>query len=177
LGRRRELAETYHNIAITHRDRGSFDEADECERRAIDYASDSAAPRVAAMGRVGRAEIALRRGDPQFAASTASRAAAELNELHDPLNEADALRLVGAAAAAMSHFDDAHEAFARALVLTRERGHAVVEAETLRDRALTYEQQSAHVDARADAVAACAIFERLGASAELEALKSRFDIP
>ena len=176
LGRRRELAETYHNIAITHRDRGSFDEADECERRAIDYASDSAAPRVAAMGRVGRAEIALRRGDPQFAASTASRAAVELNELHDPLNEADAHRLVGAAAAAMANFSVAHDAFARALELARERGHVVIEAETLRDRAVANAQQHMQEAAHADATAACAIFERLGATSELDALKRRFGI-
>jgi tetratricopeptide (TPR) repeat protein len=53
LGQRRGLAASYHNIAITFRDLGELDEADENERRAIEYATDGAVPRLAAMGRVG----------------------------------------------------------------------------------------------------------------------------
>ena len=57
IGQRRGLAETYHNMAITFRDLGEFEQADEQESRAIEYAADGIAPRVSAMGRVGRAEI------------------------------------------------------------------------------------------------------------------------
>src|SRR5206468_3055070 len=42
LGQRRGLAESYHNIAITYRDIGALDEADEYEPRAIDYAAEVA---------------------------------------------------------------------------------------------------------------------------------------
>ncbi|CAN5487838.1 hypothetical protein BH09GEM1_BH09GEM1_10680 [soil metagenome] len=170
LGQRRGLAESYHNIAITYRDIGALEEADEFERRAMDYAAAGVAPRVAAMGLIGRAEVALRRGDPQFARGTAQRAAAELLELEDPMNEADAHRLVGTAATAMGRFADADVAFERAISIARERGHALIEAETLRDRAWGLHTRGAFPEARRDAEAAIALFERLGATSEVEAL-------
>lgn len=174
LGQRRGLAETYHNLAITHRDVGALAEADEHERRAIDYAAREVAPRVAAMGRIGRAEVALRRGDPQFAEQTARRAAETLNNLNDPLNEADAHRLVGTACTAMARFPDAHASFERALHIAASRGHAIVEAETRRDRADAFARVNDAERARGDAFAAIAIFRRLGAVKEVEALERRF---
>jgi tetratricopeptide (TPR) repeat protein len=171
LGQRRGLAESYHNIAITYRDIGALDEADEYERRAIDYAAAGVAPRVAAMGLIGRAEIALRRGDPQFAKGTSERAAVELERLHDPVNEADAHRLAGSAAATMGRFTEADAAFDRALSIARAGGHALIEAETLRDRARARLAQAHRADARHDADAAIALFERLGATSEIDALR------
>ncbi|MEP6992338.1 MAG: tetratricopeptide repeat protein [bacterium] len=172
LGQRRGLAESYHNIAITYRDLGALEQADEYERRAMDYAAAGVAPRVAAMGLIGRAEVALRRGDPQFARGTAQRAAAELQDLEDPMNEADALRLVGAAATAMGRFADADVAFGRALSIARERGHALIEAETLRDRARGLHTRGAYPEALRDAEEAMTLFERLGATSEIEALRA-----
>ena len=171
LGQRRGLAESYHNIAITYRDIGELDEADEYERRAMDYAAAGVAPRVAAMGLIGRAEVALRRGDPQFARGTAQRAAAELNELQDPMNEADAHRLVGTAATAMRRFADADAAFAQALAIAHERGHTLIEAETRRDRARSVFARGDHTSAATEAAAAVLLFEKLGATSEVEALR------
>lgn len=172
LGQRRGLAESYHNIAITYRDLGELEQADEYERRAMDYAAAGVAPRVAAMGLIGRAEVALRRGDPQFARGTAQRAAEELNALEDPMNEADAHRLVGTAATAMGRFADAEAAFDRALSIARARGHTLIEAETLRDRARGLSARGAPDQGRPDAVAAIALFEKLGATSEVEALRT-----
>lgn len=170
LGQRRGLAESYHNIAITYRDIGALDEADEYERRAIDYAAE-VAPRVAAMGRIGRAEIALRRGDPLFARGTSERAAIELERLQDPVNEADAHRLAGAAAATLGRVADAESRFERALSIARAGGHALIEAETLRDRARARAVQGRRADARQDAADAVSLFERLGAASEVDALQ------
>lgn len=176
LGQRRGLAETYHNLAITYRDLGSLGEADEHERRAIDHATGEGAPRVAAMAHVGRAEVALRRGDPHLAEQTARRAAEKLYALKDPLNEANAHRLAGAACTAMDRFSDAHASFAQALRIAVSRGHALVEAETRRDRADVYRRSNDGELARGDAHAAIAIFRRLGAAKEVEALERRFAI-
>jgi tetratricopeptide (TPR) repeat protein len=171
LGQRPELAASYHNMAITYRDLGELEEADENERRAIEYAADGAVPRLVAMGRVGRAEIALRRGDAPLAEMTARLAAEELERLGDRLNEADAHRLVGTACAAQHHDQDALDAFDRALAIARARGHALNEAETLRDRVPVRLAQGQRLLAIADARAAIVIFERLGAVSEVEALE------
>jgi tetratricopeptide (TPR) repeat protein len=170
VGQARGIAEGYHNLAITLRDVGELDEADDHEQRAIEYATDGDVPRLVAMGRVGRAEIALRRGDAALAEATARPAADELQRLGDPLNEADAHRLIGAACAAQRKDADALAAFDRALSIAGSRGHALVEAETLRDRAPVRLRGGNRELALADAWAAIAIFERLGAVAERDAL-------
>jgi tetratricopeptide (TPR) repeat protein len=171
LGEPRRIAEGYHNMAITFRDLDQLEEADEHERRAIEYATDASAPRVAAMGRVGRAEIALRRDDARFAEMTARLAAEELEWLGDPWHEADAHRVVGVASGAQGHLTDALAAFDRALGIARSRGHSLNEADTLRDRALLLLDQGDREGGERDARAAIEIFRRLGAVGEYEALE------
>jgi tetratricopeptide (TPR) repeat protein len=175
LGQPSLLAQGYHNMAITFRDVGELTEADEHELRAIDYAQDGGAARVAAMGRTGRAEIALRRGDAPLAESTARVAIDELEALGDPMNEADAHRVVGAACAAQSRHDDALAAFDCALSLARAHGHALIEAESLRDRVDCRIRSGERSLAREDARAAIAIFEKLGAQSEVAGLRQRIE--
>lgn len=175
LGETRLLAEGYHNIAITFRDVGDLTEADEHERRAIDYAQDAAVPRVAAMGRTGRGEIALRRGDPKLAEMTARMSIEEFARLGDRQNEGDAWRLTGAACGAQVRYDEALAAFERALAIARELGHALVEAEALRDRADVRIRLGERDLALADARDSLTIFEKLGATTECEALRSRIE--
>ena len=141
----------------------------------MDYAAAGVAPRVAAMGLIGRAEVALRRGDPQFARGSAQRASEDLRNLEDPMNEADAHRLVGTSAAAMGRHVDAAVAFERALSIAHERGHTLIEAETLRDRALSVSALGAQAEARRDREAAIALFERLGATSEVERLRAQME--
>jgi tetratricopeptide (TPR) repeat protein len=175
LGQHRGLASSYHNIAITFRDMGQLDEADEHERHAIEYATEGAVPRLACMGRIGRAEIALRRGDAPLAEMTARLAAQELVRLGDPQNEADTRRLIGAACAAQQKYFDALESLDAALAIAQARGYALNQAETLRDRMQVWVAQGEKRLAIADAKAAIAIFTRLGASAEREALERRLE--
>lgn len=173
VGQPRGMAEAYHNLAIAYRDAGNLDEAEEHEQRAIEHAGDARALRLCAMGRVGRAEIALRRGDAALAETTARIARDEFARLGDPQNEADASRLVGAACAAQRHSTEALEAFGRALEIARERGHALNEAETLRDRAEFRLSQGDVSSAISDAQVAIFIFDRLGATRERDALRER----
>jgi tetratricopeptide (TPR) repeat protein len=175
LGQHRGLAAGHHNIAITFRDLGQLEEADENERSAIDHAMHAPAPRLAAMGRVGRAEIALRRGDAELAETTARLAREELERLGDPQNEADAFRLIGAACSAQRRYSAALEAFAHALNIARAHDHALNEAETLRDRVEVWLGRSEVVPALDDASHAIAIFDRLGAVRERDALRERVE--
>jgi tetratricopeptide (TPR) repeat protein len=173
LGNCRGIAETHHNMAITFRDLGELEHADEEERMDGEYAADGIAPRIGVMCRIGRGEIALRSADPRLAEMTARAALLELKALDDPINEADASRLLGAALGAQRNYDEALQAFDRALEIARARGHALNEAETLRDRAELYRMQGVAVEARADARRAITIFDRLGATRERDALRER----
>jgi tetratricopeptide (TPR) repeat protein len=165
------LAQSYHNMAITYRDARRLAEAEEHERRAVEFAREAGNPRMLAMARAGRAELSLMRGDAGLARAGASMAAMEYAAIPDPVGEADALRLLATARAALGEHEPALEVLDRALALAREHGSALVEAEALAARAhlrrTTGERAAAHDDARA----ALEIFTRLGATAERDAME------
>ena len=166
------LAESFHNMAITFRDVRQLDQADEYERRAIEFAREAANPRLEAMARSGRAEVCLLRGDARLAEAGAQRAAYEFASIPDPVGEAEALLLIGIARTHLGKRDEAEAALDRAVSLARQYGNALIEAESLRARAeLLASQRTAAVRARADAEGAIAIYARLGAHKERDALQ------
>lgn len=166
LGNCRGIAETHHNMAITFRDLGELELADDSERVAGEYAEGGVAPRVLVMSRIGRGELALRRGDSRLAEMTARIAIQEATRLDDPINEADAYRLLGTALDAQSEVTQALDAFGRSLSMARKHRHILTEAETLRDRAAAYAHMGRIESATEDAHEALLRFDMLGVEAE-----------
>ena len=175
LGSARGLAESYHNLAITLREQGELDRADECEQRAIEYARDAGAPALAAMARVGRAEVYLRRDDAVMAEATARLAARELADAADPIREADALRVAGVASTRLGNISAAREGLDRAVSLARAHGHMLIEAECLRARADAAVAAGEHGLAREDLETAAELFHRLGASDDEDEARRRLE--
>lgn len=129
VGNARGLAETFHNMAITLREGGQLERAEEAEREALDHARDINNARLAAFIELGRAELMLRRGDPEYAAFAAGRAADEFARLGDPAFEADGLRLAGIAWERLGARVAAAEALQHAVSLSTVAGNARVAAE------------------------------------------------
>lgn len=167
LGHAVGLAESCHNIAIAYRDERRLDEADEYERRAIEYARESGSRMVGAMARAGRAELSLLRGDPRMAEIGALMAASEYRRLADPIGEADALRLAGEARSAYGAFDRALAALNDSVTLSTAHDAALIRAEALRARAEAHLGHGDRNMAAADARAAYDAFEQLGATDEV----------
>ena len=163
LGDAMGLAECYHNMASSFRDAGDLERADDHELRAIEFAREAANPMLIAQARLGRAEIGLRRGDAAFAEAAAMRAASDFSELPEPIQEADALRLVGVAALAQGKLMIAAEMLDVALGLAQRTGGALNEAEILQARSALHARLGDHVAMRQDALTAIGIFERLQA--------------
>ena len=171
LGSALGLAQTYHNMAISLRDLGQYTRADECERRAIEHARRAESPRLVALALLGRADLSLRSGDAALAEVGARRAADSFDALRDPINAADARRVVGAALLAQGRLDAAHDALDDALRRARAHGSALHEAESLRALA---ELHAARGDVSASLRAgweALAVFDRLAAVAESAQLR------
>ena len=162
LGNAVGLAETFHNIAITHRDLGELDEADEYERRAIEFAGGAGNQRMVAVARLGHVEITWRRGDAALAGAAARRVADEFSRLSDPVPMADAYRLSGLARLALGDTVDAEADIRRALDLAREHGGALVEAESLHALAEVAMARGDRALARLYAQEALAVYERMG---------------
>jgi tetratricopeptide (TPR) repeat protein len=166
LGHTRGLAESYHNMAISWRDLGELERADDCERRAIEFARTVPLARLAAVARIGRAEIALRRGDTAVARAAALRGATECLGLGDPAGAADGLRVLGLACIAAGRFDDASAALERASGFSTHHANPVLEAETLRARAQLAAARGSIADARRHAQDALTLFAGAGATAD-----------
>lgn len=165
------LAQSHHNMAITFRDAGDFESADEQELRAIEFAHDAGNATLLAQARLGRAEISYRKGDARFAEAAAVRAASDFAALSEPLQQADALRVLGLAALVQEKLEQAARALDDALHLACTHGGALNEAEIRHARALLLEGTGDQEGMTAEARAAIAIFERLGAQQDAATLR------
>ncbi|KPK62089.1 MAG: hypothetical protein AMS21_08170 [Gemmatimonas sp. SG8_38_2] len=157
------LAQTDHNLGIVHRDLGYWREAERSYRSAQRHARQLGDERLAAMAQVGRAEIALRRGDDRFASVEARRSLQTFVKVGDELGRADALRLLGSIATSQSMLEDALQYLEDALTLAREHSNPLLEAEILEERSELRTKTGQVALARADLEAASVTYRRLGA--------------
>lgn len=163
LGNVAGLAQSLHNMAISFRHLGQLDRAAEYERRAIGYASESDNAPLLALAWLERAELSLHAGDAALAEVGAARAADQFARVPDPIRQADAYRVVGAARLALGHIHAAEEALARALQGARAHGSRLVEGETLRVLAECLVRRGEVGDGRREIATAIGIFTELGA--------------
>lgn len=170
LGNTRGLAETFHNMAITIRDLGRLGEADELEQRSAEYARDARQPLLASIASMGRAELALRRGDTSFAEAKARRAAREFAAAGELVREAEAMRLAGVACTLSGKVHEARELLDFAVERTHRHGAVLHQAEALRSRAEFHLVNGEPRRALDDARAALGLFGQLRATEDSAAL-------
>ncbi len=170
LGDTLGLAGTYHNMAISYLYLDKLTQADECELHAIEFAREVSAVRLAALARIGRADVALRRGDAEIAYVTALRVAIECHALADPAGAADGLRVVGLACIARGELVDAAVALTHAWQLAVRCANAVLSADALRAYAQLAVARGSIGGARRHANTALDLYKRAGAIADYEAL-------
>jgi tetratricopeptide (TPR) repeat protein len=170
-GNPRGLAETFHNMAVSFRDLRQLEEADRHERRTTEFAREAGSEQLLAMAAAGRAELSFLRGDARVAEVGALAAAERYGAIPDPIGEADALRLAGAARRALGAPARARPLLDRAVALARRHGSALVEAESLRARAELSAALGERAAAQADVTRALALYEDLGAQADRDDLR------
>ena len=162
------LAESWHNLGISYKTRGELTAADEAERSAIEYAVEARNPRLAAMSQVGRAEIALRRGDPAWSRATLMRAIQVFSALPDYLLEADALWLLADACDQANLLSESELALARSLELAQRHGHRLQEAQAYQTDALISSRRGNRARAREMGTRAIEIFREIGSFSAVE---------
>jgi ATP/maltotriose-dependent transcriptional regulator MalT len=150
-------------MAISFRHLGQLERAGEYARRAIGYATECANGPLVALAWLERAELLLQSGDAALAEVGARRAADQFARVPDPIREADALRVIGAARLTLSRIGDAETSLERALALSREHGSRLVEGETLRVLAECLVARGDRGGGRREIATAIGIFEELGA--------------
>ena len=163
LGNVAGLAQSLHNMAISFRHLGQLERAGEYARRAIGYAAECGNGPLLALAWLERAELALQSGDAALAEVGAARAADQFARIPDPIRQADALRVIGAARLTLGRFDEANDALANALDMARSHGSLLVEGETLRVLAECLVTRGDLEGARREIATAIGIFSELGA--------------
>lgn len=163
LGNVAGLAQSLHNMAISFRHLGQLTRASDYEQRALAYATECANAPLLALAWLERSELSLQSGDAALAEVGAQRAAAQFATVPDPIREADALRVVGAARLRLERVADARSALERGLHLARAHGSRLVEGETLRVLAECFVRLGDRDAARGELATAIGIFEVLGA--------------
>jgi ATP/maltotriose-dependent transcriptional regulator MalT len=114
------------------------------------------------MAQVGRAEVALRRGDASWARAMALRAVNHFASIPDYLLESDARRVHADACGRMGFVAEADRSIVRALELAREHGHRTQEAQALQTFAQLLLSRGDVEGARREGTAAREAFSKLG---------------
>ncbi|HEU0012943.1 MAG TPA: tetratricopeptide repeat protein, partial [Longimicrobium sp.] len=140
------LAQTHQNLGISYRDLGFDADADAHFRRAMEMVDAARAAGVAraetdlqvlvGIAETERALLRARAGDGALAGALARRALQRFRDLGEPWGQADALRVLAAAARAEGRGGDARGLLDEALAIAREHNYLLPLAEVQRDRGL-----------------------------------------
>jgi tetratricopeptide (TPR) repeat protein len=164
------LAESHHNLGITYREMGKLDQALEAAGTAIREADQLGDRRLKAQGLAGRAEIRLARGEAELARREAERAVSMHRELRDQVLEAEDLRILAGALAALGKSSEAEAQLKDVISRGTEQGRPLLVAITERDLAHLLARDGQVAGARELARSARATFDRLRAEKELKKL-------
>jgi tetratricopeptide (TPR) repeat protein len=131
-GVRRGIAQSHQNLAITYREIGNAEEADEHFSAALRYAWDDGSEDEIARAEQERALlIYYSRNDARLARATVKRALLRFSRIADPLGFADALRALAMIELGEKELAPAHRHAEHALEHARKAGHRLLEAELL----------------------------------------------
>lgn len=170
VSHRTGAAEALHNLAITYREQSDLAQALETEERAAQEATAAGDLALAAKVRGGRAEIRLLDGDAEVARLEIERALAMRREIGDVVGEAEDLRVLAGALAALNQSPQAEamlrDVIERATALNR----PLLVAQAERDLARLLHRQGRDEQAAALADRARERFESLGAVVEVRRL-------
>jgi tetratricopeptide (TPR) repeat protein len=174
LGMRRGIAQSCQNLAITYRELGRSDEADEHFVSALDYAKQDGSTDEMARAEQERAlGIYLARRDARLARLTAQRALERFEQLKDPVGTGDTLRVLAMIELGEGNLDSAQQHVARALEKARATGHQFLEAEAQEVAAAIYQRRGDAAAADAARSVATSLFQQLRVEAWGNAFRER----
>jgi tetratricopeptide (TPR) repeat protein len=164
-------AETLHNLAIAYRDQGNLEGALQTADQAVHEASEAGDLRLVALTQGGRAEIRLLAGDAAVAQREAEHAVATHREVGDIVGEAEDLRVLGCALAALGNEGEADRTLRLVIDRAEAFGRPLLAARAERDLARLFLTRVGREEEASDlARRARARFIRLGADAEVRSL-------
>jgi tetratricopeptide (TPR) repeat protein len=168
-------AESRHNLAITHRDRGNLRDAFEAANLAVEGAREIQDTELLARALAGRAEIRVALGEPAAAVQDIEEALALHRKLEDIVDEAEDLRVLGVALATAGDVDGGEAVLRDAIVRARRFERPLLQAAARRDLAGLLRRLGRVDEAQVLAATAREQFAGCGAVAEVRKLDALMD--
>jgi tetratricopeptide (TPR) repeat protein len=166
----RGIAESQHNLAITYREQGRFDDAMQAADQAVREAERVGDQRLKAQALAGRAEIQVLRGEPELAIREAKRAVVVHRDLKDAVRETEDLRILAVALGRAGQKREAEAMFHEVIARATKHERPLLVATAQRDLAYLLAREGETAGATEAAQAARATLDRLGATVEAEHL-------
>jgi ATP/maltotriose-dependent transcriptional regulator MalT len=172
LGDRRGTAETYHNLGLSFRQIAAWNDAEAATTQALRHAEIVGERSLLALAVMGRAELALERGEYDVARHELDRAVQLAADADDELGGAEAQRLQSLLALRQGDAERALAQAERGRTTALALGSALLAAECAAAAALALLRLGRLEAARERRAEASAGFVRLGASALVERLRT-----
>lgn len=176
LEQSRGLSQTHQSLAMSLRDLGRLDDADDAYREAARLGLAHGYEPIVAMASLGRAELLVLRDDPAAALGLVEWGLGLARRLGDPITEGTGLRIRGMARTSRSELERADADLRRALQMAIDTKNRLLEAESLRDLAALARRAGDEDGARNHARQAAAVFRSFGAHHAAAAIESAFDL-
>jgi tetratricopeptide (TPR) repeat protein len=172
VGLVRGMAETYHNIGISLRDKGNAPVALGAAEEAVRLATQAGDEQLIALSSTGRAELHVVLGDPAFASAELERAEGRYNRIGFKAGLPEVWRVQAAVARATREFTRAVTLLQKAAQVAEGYGTADTLADIERDLSLSLAAAGDADGARAARERAAALYRRVGAVHAVERLVS-----
>lgn len=175
LGDRRGAAEAYHNLGIVFRQMGEWHDAESAASQAVRYAENLNERSLMGIAVMGRAEIALRRGELGLARQQLAWADSLTTQTRDELAVVEIGLLRGQLNLAEGHASDAVSEAERARSLALDLKAAVLQAQCAALAALGWKAQGRETEAEERRAEAVRLFEAQGARARLDDFQEQWE--
>jgi tetratricopeptide (TPR) repeat protein len=175
LDQSRGLSQTHQSLAMSLRDLGRFDDADDAYREAMRLGLEHGYPPIVAMASLGRAELLVLRDDPAPALGLVEWGLGLARRLGDPITEGTGLRIRGRARIATAELREADADLRRALQAAVDTKNRLLEAETLRDLAALARREGDYAAAGSLGRRAADVFRSFGARHAAAAIEAAID--
>jgi len=129
-------AAVYHNLGMINADRGLFDQADQCFRKAMQLATSIDDQHYRALCLINHCEVFLARRDFRAAKRQAETAIAILDDIGQPRHKADAYKVLGIVYRETNRPQLAEARLQDAIRMAVESGSVLLQAEASRELAL-----------------------------------------
>jgi tetratricopeptide (TPR) repeat protein len=173
VGLQSGIAECHHNLANAYRGQGALDRALAEADLAVAAAEAAGDETLFAQTLRGRAEIRVVRGEREPAQRELDRVREIRSRLPDPVSAAEDLRVTALAQTAEGQLDRAERALREVMGRAALHGRPQLLADATRDCAILLRRMDRQAEAQVAARAARALFDRLGAEAEIRKLAAQ----